>query len=50
MVGTADNDCYGWFDRYLSQNTVPGDERDRLIYYEGDVDNKRDTRPDKFHL
>ena len=31
VIGVADNDYYGWFDRYFSQNTVPGDERDRLI-------------------
>lgn len=48
VIGVADNDYYGWFDRYFSQNTVPGDERDRLIYYGEMVDNKRDTRPDKF--
>lgn len=48
VVGVADDDYYGWFDRNLSQNTLPGDERDNLIYYGEMVDNKRDTRPDNF--
>lgn len=46
--GVNDADYYGWFSRGYSQNQVPLNNKEKLIYYGEMVDNKRDTHPDKF--